>query len=140
MCRKVMYWIEPISFRIWNGNSSILPYTTPLFVYCFKWWLKLEKLIGATRVMYTIWFQSKKLTCQAGTDIIETHEHLCHAKSIKVLWFYAIDKVAYMQSEYTKLYIFLATIQGKKSQIVKSWFLLTIHTVSYRTTFKSMFI
>jgi hypothetical protein len=70
--------------------------------------------------VYNLISVKKKLTCQAGTDIIETHEHLCHAKSIKVLWFYAIDKVAYMQSEYTKLYIFLATIQGKKSQIVKS--------------------
>jgi hypothetical protein len=40
--------------------------------------------------------------------------------TLNQLKFYAIDKVAYMQSEYTKLYIFLATVQGKKSQKVKS--------------------
>jgi hypothetical protein len=71
------------------------------------------------------------LTCQAGTAITETHEHLCHTKSIKVLCHrqgglhaIRIHKIVYIPSNYT----------------VKSWFLLTVHTVSYRTTFKSMLI
>jgi hypothetical protein len=37
--------------------------------------------------------------------------------TLNQLKFYAIDKVAYMQSEYIKLYLFLATIQSKKNSV-----------------------
>jgi len=47
------------------------------------------------------------LTCQAGTDITETHEHLCHTKSIKVLCHrqgglhaIRIHKIVYIPSNY----------------------------------------